>query len=80
MAALTPTIPGFLKGVLVAALALDPKDAAYATKEFLKPRFVIPMHYGTTPVLKGTPQEYLASLGQTATKVFVINPGDRLEF
>ena len=59
---------------------MDPKDAAYATREFLKPRFVIPMHYGTTPVLKGTPQEYLAALGPTATKVFVINPGDRLEF
>ena len=59
---------------------MDPKDAAYATSEFLKPRFVIPMHYGTTPVLKGTPQEYVAALGQTTTKVFPINPGDKLEF
>src|SRR5713226_3373227 len=59
---------------------MDPKDAAYATKEFLKPKFVIPMHYGTTPVLKGTPQEYLAALGQTPTKVFVLNPGDKIEF
>ena len=59
---------------------MDPKDAAYATKEFLKPKFVIPMHYGTTPVLKGTPQEYLAALGQTSTKVFVMNPGDKIEF
>jgi len=59
---------------------MDPKDAAYATKELLKPKFVIPMHYGTTPVLKGTPEEYLAALGQTSTKVFVMNPGDKLEF
>jgi L-ascorbate metabolism protein UlaG (beta-lactamase superfamily) len=59
---------------------MDPTDAAYATKEFLKPKFVIPMHYGTTPVLKGTPQEYLSALGQTPTKVFVINPGDKIEF
>lgn len=59
---------------------MDPKDAAYATKELLKPKFVIPMHYGTTPVLKGTPQEYLAALGQTSTKVFVLNPGDKIEF
>ena len=59
---------------------MDPKDAAYATKEFLKPKFVIPMHYGTTPVLRGTPQEYMAALGQTSTKVFPINPGDKLEF
>jgi L-ascorbate metabolism protein UlaG (beta-lactamase superfamily) len=59
---------------------MDPQDAAYATREWLKPKFVIPMHYGTFPVLKGTPQEYMAALGQTATKVFPINPGDRLEF
>jgi L-ascorbate metabolism protein UlaG (beta-lactamase superfamily) len=59
---------------------MDPKDAAYATNMFLKPKFVIPMHYGTTPVLKGTPQEYIAALGQTSTKVFVINPGEKLEF
>jgi L-ascorbate metabolism protein UlaG (beta-lactamase superfamily) len=59
---------------------MDPKDAAYATREWLKPKFVVPMHYGTFPVLKGTPQEYVAALGQTATKVFVINPGDKLEF
>ena len=44
---------------------MDPQDAAYATREWLKPKFVIPMHYGTTPVLKGTPQEYIAALGQT---------------
>jgi L-ascorbate metabolism protein UlaG (beta-lactamase superfamily) len=59
---------------------MDPQDAAYATKEWLKPKFVIPMHYGTFPVLKGTPQEYMAALGQTATKVFPINPGDKIEF
>jgi L-ascorbate metabolism protein UlaG (beta-lactamase superfamily) len=59
---------------------MDPQDAAYATKEWLKPKFVIPMHYGTFPVLKGTPQEYMAALGQTSTKVFPINPGDKIEF
>jgi L-ascorbate metabolism protein UlaG (beta-lactamase superfamily) len=59
---------------------MDPVDAAYATREWLKPKFVIPMHYGTTPLLKGTPQEYMAALGQTTTKVFPINPGEKLEF
>jgi L-ascorbate metabolism protein UlaG (beta-lactamase superfamily) len=59
---------------------MDPKDAAYATREWLKPKFVIPIHYGTIPVLKGTPQEYMAALGPTSTKVFPINPGDKLEF
>ncbi len=59
---------------------MDPQDAAYATREWLKPKFVSPMHYGTFAVLKGTPQEYIAALGQTTTKVFAINPGDKLEF
>jgi L-ascorbate metabolism protein UlaG (beta-lactamase superfamily) len=59
---------------------MDPRDAAYATRELLKPRYVIPFHYGTFPVLKGTPQEYQQHLGQTATRVFPINPGDKLKF
>ena len=59
---------------------MDPKDAAYATREMLKPKYAIPIHYGTFPVLKGTPQEYQAALGQTSTQVFPISPGDKLTF
>jgi len=51
-----------------------------STKEYLKPKYVIPMHYGTSPLLVGTPKEYMDELGQTSTKVFPINPGDKLEF
>ncbi len=59
---------------------MDPRDAAYATREMLKPRYAIPIHYGTFPVLRGTPQEYQQFLGQTTTQVFPISPGDRLTF
>ncbi|MBL8523629.1 MAG: MBL fold metallo-hydrolase, partial [Betaproteobacteria bacterium] len=59
---------------------MDPKDAAYATREWLKPKFALPIHYGTFPVLKGTPAEYMDALGKTSTKVFPINPGEKLEF
>jgi L-ascorbate metabolism protein UlaG (beta-lactamase superfamily) len=59
---------------------MDPKDAAYATNMMLKPKYAIPVHYGTFPVLKGTPQEYQAALGQTTTQVFPISPGDKLQF
>ncbi|MDP2626885.1 MAG: metal-dependent hydrolase [Candidatus Rokubacteria bacterium] len=52
---------------------MDPRDAAYATREMLKPRFAIPFHYGTSPVLRGTPQEYQAALGAVATQVFPIS-------
>jgi L-ascorbate metabolism protein UlaG (beta-lactamase superfamily) len=59
---------------------MDPRDAAYATREMIKPRFAIPFHYGTFPVLKGTPQEYQAALGAVTTQVFPISPGDKLTF
>lgn len=59
---------------------LSPKDAAYATNQWLKPKFAIPIHYGTIPQLKGTTKEYIEALGSTATKVFPINPGDKLTF
>ena len=59
---------------------MDPADAAMATRDLIKPKFAVPMHYGTFPPLKGTPQEYMQALGTTSTKVFPINPGDKLEF
>ena len=59
---------------------MDPKDAAMATRDWLKPKFAIPMHYGTTPVLKGTPAEYISALGDSPTKVMVMMPGDKVEF
>jgi L-ascorbate metabolism protein UlaG (beta-lactamase superfamily) len=59
---------------------MDPKDAAYATNHYLKPAFVVPIHYATIPVLKGTPEEYKQALDETSTKVFPIKPGDELIF
>ncbi|WP_194712823.1 metal-dependent hydrolase [Noviherbaspirillum soli] len=59
---------------------MSPKDAAYATKEMIKPRFAIPIHYGTTPQLKGTTAEYISALGQGQAKVFPISPGEKLSF
>jgi L-ascorbate metabolism protein UlaG (beta-lactamase superfamily) len=59
---------------------MNPQDAATATNMYLKPKFAVPMHYGTIPQLKGTPEEYVKALGTTSTKVQVIKPGDKLEF
>ena len=59
---------------------MNPKDAAFATREYLKPKFAVPIHYGTFPVLKGTPQEYMQALGDAPTRVLPINPGERLTF
>ena len=43
---------------------MDPKEAALATK-LVNPKYAIPMHYGTFPPLKGTPEEYNEALGET---------------
>jgi L-ascorbate metabolism protein UlaG (beta-lactamase superfamily) len=59
---------------------MDPKDAAYATREMLKPKYAIPMHYGAHPLGRGTPKEYMDALGDAGVKVFPMNPGDKIEF
>lgn len=59
---------------------MDPKDAAIATRAMLKPRFAIPMHYGTMAILKGTPEEYMKALGSAPVKVMPINPGEKATF
>jgi len=58
---------------------MDPKEAALATK-LVNPKYAIPIHYGTIPQLKGTPEEYLAALGKTKTKVIVMTPGETTTF
>jgi L-ascorbate metabolism protein UlaG (beta-lactamase superfamily) len=59
---------------------MNPADAAMATRELIKPRMAIPIHYGTTPQLNGTPQEYMQALGASPTKVLAIQPGEALSF
>lgn len=58
---------------------MDPKLAAEATR-LVKPRIAIPMHYGTIPLLRGTPEEYIKALGKTKTKVIVMTPGQTVSF
>ncbi len=59
---------------------MNPQMAAMVTKEFIKPKAVIPMHYLTNPGLPGTPADYVKALGTTDVKVHAINPGDTVEF
>jgi L-ascorbate metabolism protein UlaG (beta-lactamase superfamily) len=59
---------------------MDPVDAAYATKEWLKPRFVIPMHYGTNPLAKGTAAQFQQALGNAPVKLMALKPGEKAGF
>jgi L-ascorbate metabolism protein UlaG (beta-lactamase superfamily) len=55
---------------------MDPKDAAFATTEWVKPKMVLPMHFGTNPFLKGTPAEFKAALGPSTIQMLDMQPGD----
>jgi L-ascorbate metabolism protein UlaG (beta-lactamase superfamily) len=59
---------------------MNPQDAAFATKTYFKPKHAIPMHYGTSPFLVGTPAQYIKAMGKTPTKIHDMKPGDTLEF
>ena len=54
--------------------------AAYAIREMIKPKFAIPMHYGTYPILAGKPEDFVSGLGNAPTKVFVLQPGEKATF
>lgn len=58
---------------------MGPREAAVAAR-MLKPRYIVPAHYGTFPALTGTPEalrEELARLG-VASEVVALRPGETL--
>ncbi len=59
---------------------MDPAHAAYAVKELLEVETVVPIHYGTFPPLKGTPEEFKAALGDAKVEVVVMQPGETRSF
>ena len=59
---------------------MNPKDAAYAISQWIKPKKVMPMHYGTSPFLRGTPEEFKAALGNAPVEVIVMQPGEKMTF
>jgi L-ascorbate metabolism protein UlaG (beta-lactamase superfamily) len=58
---------------------MDPVEAAYACK-LIQPKYVVPMHFGTWPVLTGTPEEFARLLkDQPGAKLIVMNPGATID-
>jgi L-ascorbate metabolism protein UlaG (beta-lactamase superfamily) len=55
---------------------MGPKEAALAT-QFLAPKIVLPLHFGTFPPLKGTPEE-LAALVESSVQVLRWSPGEAI--
>ena len=55
------------------------KHAALAVK-YLNPRYVIPMHYNTFPIIQQDPNKFKKVVEETTdTKVVILNPGESTE-
>ncbi len=59
---------------------MGPEGAAYAVRELIKPKQVIPIHYGTYPVINRTPAEFKKALGDTPVEMLDVVPGQALRF
>jgi L-ascorbate metabolism protein UlaG (beta-lactamase superfamily) len=60
---------------------MGPAHAAYAVRNYLKSvKTVMPMHYGTFPVLKGTPEQFTKALRDHIVDVVVMQPGETRNF
>jgi L-ascorbate metabolism protein UlaG (beta-lactamase superfamily) len=57
---------------------MSPAEAALAC-QLLQPRWVIPMHYGTFPVLTGTAEELMERLRGKDITVIPLKPGETVE-
>ncbi len=58
---------------------LSPESAAYAVK-LVKPRWVIPMHFDTFPVLTGKPEQFKEALDpEYKDRLIILYPGDEVE-
>lgn len=58
---------------------MDPREATYAAK-LLNSKYVVPMHYGTFPVLTGTVEDFQKLMKEVPqTRVLVIKPGETVQ-
>lgn len=55
---------------------MGPREAALAVR-YLEPQTVLPLHFGTFPPLKGTPEELIALVGPSV-EVIRCSPGDTI--
>jgi L-ascorbate metabolism protein UlaG (beta-lactamase superfamily) len=60
---------------------MDPDDAAFAIRTWINPKYVMPMHYGSNPLTKGTFAQFETAMkGHSTTKVVQMTEGQTLDF
>jgi L-ascorbate metabolism protein UlaG (beta-lactamase superfamily) len=56
---------------------MSPREAAYACT-LLRPKVVIPMHFGTFPILSGRPKDLEELMGKDGPEVREMKPGETI--
>jgi len=59
---------------------MAPDDAAYALRTWVKPKMVIPMHYNSNPLTKGTLAEFQEAMKGSAIKIIPMTEGQTVQF
>jgi len=59
---------------------MAPEDAAYALRTWVKPKMVIPMHYNSNPIAKGTVAEFQEAMKGSSIKIIPMTEGQTVQF
>jgi len=59
---------------------MDPVDAAFAVRTWIKPKMVMPIHYNSNPLAKGTLAEFQEAMKGSKIKVVHTTEGQSLDF
>jgi L-ascorbate metabolism protein UlaG (beta-lactamase superfamily) len=59
---------------------MGPDDAAFAIREWIKPKMVLPMHYNSNPLTPGTLAEFQAAMKGSNIKIISLSEGQVAEF
>ena len=73
--------PNVMLACIGGHFTMDPRDAAIAARE-VGAKTVVPMHFGTFPVLTGTPEEFATELKKAAprAKMMLLTVGEAKAF
>jgi L-ascorbate metabolism protein UlaG (beta-lactamase superfamily) len=58
---------------------MGPDDAAYALRTWVKPKMVIPMHYNSNPMTKGTLAEFQEAMKGSKIKIIPMTEGETIQ-
>ena len=73
--------PDFVMLPIGGNFTMDHSDAAWALKNWIKPKMVIPMHYNSNPLTPGTVAEFQDAMkGSQGVRIVPMTEGQTVEF